>query len=249
MARKTVSASTQSLQSTSAINFSQATLLAISFWLYWDANASDDKMAVESQSFGTGTGSDMTFSINPNGSSGSVEIGIVGNAGLNNVVMTRPSAATYHHWLVNIDVSHASQEVRGVYIDSSSQILTPSNTNNNTVGGFSSRLINVLARDNSSLFADGRIAELAFWTGINLSGTDATNLFNGTLPSSVQAGNLVNYWKLCGVASPETPSAGAVNMTVNGATFVDHPSAVSGSCSGAITGMRPAMRVPNILVF
>jgi hypothetical protein len=81
------------------------------------------------------------------------------------------------------------------------------------------------------------MAEFAIYGGINLSGADATAL-QTTTPDNVQGGSLVHYWKLCGINSPETPSVGGINLTVNGsAPFVDHPPAVAGSCPTTITGL------------
>lgn len=220
----------QSLQTASAIDFGGATLVSISVWLYWDAYANDNDLALETNTFATGNPAEVQLNPNSSAPSGVFLVNVNADVGNNSVTFTRPSAAAWHHYLINIDIGHATQEVRSVYVDGSSVTLTGNQTNNNTQG-FGSEVWYLMSRENTSLFGAGRIADLAFWSGINLSGTDATNLNGGTAPTSVESGSLVFYWKMCGDASPEPYTTGGINLTVNSATQVAHPSAIASFCS------------------
>lgn len=218
----------QSLQSVSTVNLGGASQIAISLWLYWDAFSNNDMVALESSSFSTGSGTDSTFTIVPNDGSGVFLVAIRGDTGASFANITRPSAGVYHHYVINIDAATVN-DFPSIYFDAISQAITHTG-NDVTALAYTTRFLNVMSRDNSSLFAAGRVAELAIWTNINLSGTDVTNLFAGVSPLSVQGGNLVHYWRVCGDTAPELPTIGTVNMTVNGATKVAHPSAVD-SCT------------------
>lgn len=223
----------QSLQTGSAIDFSQATKLTISMFMWWDTFANDDDLAMEySANASLGGANDARFFLDPNHSgSTAFFIALYGNTGLNDAFFTRPSAGAWHHYLINFDIADASDnEILNVYVDGSLQTLTRGTKSNNTIGGFGSQTMFVMARNNASNWGAGRISEVAFWTGVNLSGTDATNLNSGVSPTTIQSGNLLYYWKVCGTVSPETPTTGAINLTVTGATQVAHPSNASGSC-------------------
>lgn len=226
----------QTVISASALNYGSANILSISFWLYWDAFANDDDIAVETQSVATGGASDSTFTVDPNAAAGSFLVGVIGGAGGSFVTFTRPSAAAWHHYLVNIDVNSAI-DIPTVYLDAASQVLTHTGANNG-VGSLifsNTRKLNLMSRDNASLFGAGRIADVAVWTGVNLSGADATSLNGGASPTSISPGNLLYYWKLCGDASPEPPTTGSIDMTVTGATQVANPTAIAAACAVAIT--------------
>lgn len=247
MARLT-NGTNQSLESGSALAFSSATQLTISTWLYWDAFSNDNMVALESSSnYNSGADGAVRFIMIPNDSVSAKFAVNVKGVGYNKSEFTRPSAGVYHHYMMLFDLNVAN-EVPNVYVDAVDQTLTHSASTDNT-GPFSDQVLYAMSRGNASLFAAGRIAEIAIWTGINLSAANATSLFGGALPSTIAAGNLAYYWKLCGQTSPEPPAVGGIDMTVNGATFVGHPSEVSGSCFTPITGLRPSMRVPNVLVF
>jgi hypothetical protein len=235
MARQT-NGTDQSLQSASTVDLTAYTKIAIFQHLWWDTFANDDDLAYE---FGDGTG-DRMF-LNPNGSAfgGNISYFNHNNGGDCIRSWVRPSANAWHRMIVNLDIAQVgAAEIVSVYIDAASQALTNRATFDNT-GTYNNRTLNLMSRNNTTLFGAGRIAEFAIYGGINLSGTDATNL-ETLRPDQVQSGSLIHYWKLCGLDSPETASIGGINLTVNGATFIDHP--LAGSCSTTITGLGRSMR-------
>lgn len=83
----------------------------------------------------------------------------------------------------------------------------------------------------------GKIAHIAIWD-IALSAGDITSLLT-TLPSGVQAANLVGYWPCTANASPETDSGtGGHALTVTGTTYdTDNPT-IGGTTRGTPFGHR-----------
>jgi hypothetical protein len=222
-----------SLQSASTINLTAYAKIALAFWLYWDVYSTNADIALELGT--TDADTDNGFLIIPNASGGEVFIAHYGNAGASQGNIPQPSAAAWHHLVVNMDRSLAINEVDTVYVDGVSQVLNRVSNNNNT-DTFPNTTLNVMSRANSSLFGAGRMAELAIWGGGLLSQADATALAAATkLPSdaSLSIGAATHYWKICGDNSPEPATLGGIALTVNGATQTAHPPAVAASCLAA----------------
>ena len=230
---------TQRAISTSVVDLTGVNTVSVAFWLWWDAFADDDDLALE---FTPNSNSPETggFYFDPNASDaggGQMVLFLRGNVGINAAIYARPSAAAWHHYVLIMDKSQATNEV-DLYIDGTLQ--TPNsrpNISNNT-NNFASSTLSLMARSaaGGSLFGAGRLAEVGLWN-VRLTGTNATNLAAGALPSSIPTG-LLHYWKLCGVDSPEGDSADAITATLTASPpQVDHPSAVSGSCGSASTLM------------
>jgi hypothetical protein len=74
----------------------------------------------------------------------------------------------------------------------------------------------------SGSFWDGRIAEAAIWN-IALGSGSVARLVTGIVPLCVHPESLVAYWPLWGSHSPELDLVGGNNLTVTGATKIDHP--------------------------
>jgi len=216
------------LASASALAYSSAQKMAISYWSYWDTFANDDKELLTSGNFAN-TG---WYQLSPNASASSAyAIAIYNGSGYTIRTFVRPSAATWHHYVVNIDGTDAANFcIPSVYVDGVSKALTNSSSGATsfTVGNL---ILYLMSSDTPGGFGAGQLADFAIYTGLNLSSTDASTLYGGTLPGSVQSGNLIYYWKCCGDNSPETPSVGSVNLTVNGTTKVSHPTPVLSSCA------------------
>lgn len=218
------------LQTASAMTLGSPTKLAISFWLWWDTNGSGFEMAMETSDL-AGSGdwtSNNGILVCPNFSAGGAKF-MYGAAG-DNASVAQPSTGTFHHHVVNFDVGQTGNHVISAYLDGASDTLT-NNTTSGTNVTLGDNFLNFMDRAGGSLFGAGRMADVAIWTGINLSGTDVSNLNGGTLPTSVQSGNLTYYWKICGDNSPETATTGSLNLTVTGTTKTSHPSVISSSCS------------------
>ena len=232
-AARTFDGTDDSLQTASTLTLGSATKLAVSFWLWWDGFANDFDMALETGASWNEDGGGWVVSPNYSDAASPFMFG----AGNDLAYITRPSTGAWHHYVVNFDVGITTNHVVSAYLDGSSATLTNYTTSAATQT-FGNKTLNFMSRANSSLFGAGRMADVAIWTGIALSGTDVTDLNNGTLPTSVQSGSLVYYWKICGNDSPETATTGGLNATVNGTTQSSHPSAVSSSCGGASAAPR-----------
>lgn len=226
MARQT-NGTNQSLQTAAAIDLSSFAALSISVWVYWDTFANNNALLCESANdFDTVTDG---FIVNPNEAgtgAGTWTTTHGGNGNYNGKGFTRPSAQAWHHYVVTRDRSLAgASEIVSSYIDSVSQSLTTLSSFD-TTGNFGNRILYLMSRGNSSLWAAGRIAELAIYGGLILDQTDVTRLYNKGRPllaTLVQSGSLVHYWRLQGTTSPEPATTGSTAMTVNGATAISHP--------------------------
>lgn len=242
--------STDHADSASAINYSAASKMAIAFWLWIDAYSGVSQYAYSHKDAGTTNRVNMA----PD-SAGSlwyierVDTGPLATTG----EFTRPSAAAWHHFLINIDITKLSAEIDTIYVDGSSVGITR-NTDQNTTGNFPNAILGLMyRREASDLFVAGRLAELAMWSDLLLTGADALALYgNGPLgesstailASAVASGSPANYWRMLtdGVAS-----LGGINLTLTGTSQVAHPIATSpgaavaaGSYSQSI--VRPRLR-------
>lgn len=233
-AARQTNGTTQYLNSASALTLA-TTKITVAFWLYWDAFANDSDMAM---SYPHSTSFTAGFVIQPNQSSGVYEISELNNApnAFNVGRITRPSAATWHHYVFCMDrTTGAVQSLTCAYIDGSSVAVTDGTVSSLASSNLGSHTLTLMAEDAAGTpanFGAGRIAEVAIYSGYLFTGTDATNLYNsgnGALATSVQGGSLAYYWQLCGTASPETATTGSINMTVTGATAVAHPISTCGT--------------------
>jgi hypothetical protein len=214
-----------------SLTFGSPNKVALSMWFWWDSQGTSFNMMMESgTSFAAGNGG---FLVTPDWSGPVFMVGLLMSGNADYASISSPSTGSWHHLVVNFDGSVTANHVASVYLDGSSQTVTP-NTTTGTTGTLGDSYVNFMSRDNTNLFGAGRLADIAIYTGINLSGGDVTSLNGGTLPTSVQSGNLTYYWKLCGTASPEPATTGSVDLTLHGApSQVDHPAAISASCSAA----------------
>ncbi len=200
--------------------------ITIAFWLWQNAFDSGDELALEhSANYNSNNG---TFIVDPNDGSGANRFGFAHQSGglYRSVYFTQPSAAAWHHYMLIISTTGAGN--CAAYVDGSAVGLT---TRVNTGGGsWGNYDFFVMNRGAASLWNAGRMAGLGIW-GSALTSGNATSLAGGAAPSSV--GSPLYAWNLCGVASPETASAGAVNLTLVGTPpQVADPGAFASVCSG-----------------
>lgn len=198
---------------------SGSSLIAISFWLYWNSYANDDDLAMEyCPDINSNNGG---FYINPNGSywggGGKVEFAIGSGANLDISTITRPSAATWHHWLVNFNVS-SSGGIASVYIDGSAVTVT------SQLSSFGSTLnahnLYIMHRGAGSLYGAGRICEIALWPGKNLTASEALAAMYDC--GHVCVDSLKMYLPFWGDLSPEPNLKGSNSCTISGAVKTNH---------------------------
>lgn len=240
MARQT-NGTDQYLNSASAIDLSATNKIAVQAWLWWDTFGNDDDLAIE---LGVGDESG-SFLVDPNHSvSTQFATWVLGDTANNGQYFTRPSNAAWHHYIFNYDLSAGGSgaEVASVYLDGSAVTFGGTAGTSDNGGNFSNRTLYLMSRAGTSLFGAGRIAEVAVWTGGNISGAEASSLYNGgngAAANSVSTtATLAHYWKLCGTADPEPATTGGVNMTVNGATAATHPIGTCASSWGSLLSDR-----------
>lgn len=210
-----------SLQSASTLNLSAVSSLTLSFWLWWDSFADDDDTAIE---FSANAFSNSgTFFVIPNGGSTNMEIGVHGNVGDNYKEYTRPAAATWHHFcqVMNFGASAANETLFYLNGTLQTEVATPGTSNN--TGSFGNFTLNVMSRNNASLFAAGRLADLAIYPGATLNVSEIGALARGASPLLIRPTVTPHVWPLWGDHSPEINlRGGGVALTVNGAVKTGH---------------------------
>ena len=149
------------------VDLSVSPKVTASFWLYWDAYANDYAMAMEYTADG---GANPGFYISPNGGGGSLEISASGTPC--NAQYARPSAATWHHYLVAIDRSQGGASGIKLYVDGVLQTaLSAGGTGN--AGNFANSSLFLLNRNNTTLYGAGRLQNVTLRGGYIGSGADA----------------------------------------------------------------------------
>ena len=212
------------LQSASAIPAASGPQWSLSFDMYWDAFANDDKLAFEtSANHNTVLGA---WIVDPNASDGSTPSEFEWDIQTTNsrgnywyCGMARPSAAAWHHYVLTLDTTGGASVTCTAYVDGVSQ--TISHSGRQGTGGAitpSSQVLNVMSRNASSLFGAGRMSSIAYYSGI-VNSTDASSLAGCGRPTAVTSATLIAYWPI-NQTSPEIPTTGAVNLNVTGTTNV-----------------------------
>jgi hypothetical protein len=174
---------------TPSLNLSAYTKLTVAFWLWWDAFANNDKLALESSiNFNNNAGGILC---DPNDSatapSSTFAVCLRNSAATNNnfFKFTRPSAAAWHHYVITFDTSAWASSGTGtgaitaIYVDSKPQ------TNSNTAvnagsapAGFGNYTWYLMSRAGTSLFGAGRLDGLMLWAGRTLSRGEVRSLYS-----------------------------------------------------------------------
>ena len=125
------------------------------------------------------------------------------------------SAGTWQHCVAVV----AGAATRTVYIDGANAV-----TGTNSFSPALARMaLGATIRSSASQhFLAGRIAD-AFFYDVALSDDEVAALAAGASPRLVRPGNLLGYWPLWGIASPETDYMGNTSMALTGS-----PSAADG---------------------
>lgn len=204
---------------TATVDLSAVNKFTLSLWLYWDAYASDNHLAMEhTADAGAGAG----WYLNPNLST-SANFQVYMQQGLTVATFTRPSAATWHHYAVQFDTS-TSPDTLAVWVDGASQSLSYAAQGNS--GNFANDTLNFMCRNNASLFAAGRMAEVAIWPGVLLDAGEITALAKRFAPPLIRPTTRAYYWPLMGRDATEIERNFGANATVNGAVQTDHPAII-----------------------
>lgn len=155
------------------INLAGQTLVAVSFWLYWDTFTNNDNFAME---FGPDINSAAGFYVDPNSSSsaapGCFEGGSrgSGSSAYGAQFCSQPTAAAWHHVAMNFDAAHAAG-ITAIYIDSTSRALTNPVTATQS-GTLPNDVLHLFSRNDASLFGAGRMQNLILRGGYALSAAE-----------------------------------------------------------------------------
>lgn len=214
----------------SSVDLSGVQTVSLAWWQYVDSwPVATVKLAFEFSPDTNGVTTGFNVQNFDSGNTGLIIV-LIGDGvpGTNSGDYQPPSAAAWHHYVAICDKSQAVNEV-DVYVDGTLLTATTRITNNNT-NNFAVDELNFMSRNGASLWAPGRLAEVAVWNTI-LSGANITSLAgtlgvanSAALPSSIPTG-LKGYWALLGTTSPEPDTSGnGHDATLVGTpTQVTHP--------------------------
>lgn len=209
----------------SSVDLSAVDKIGVSCWFWWDAYASDDDLLLE-HSANVNTNAGAWF-VDPNDSNtgNKLNIAVSQGNGANYCIanIARPSAAAWHNLVFNIDLTQATSEISEIWVDGSAQTITYFLNNNVSTTAFRNDTLNFMSRNNASLFGAGRLAEVAVWPGVLLTGGEALALADGIVPLLVRPTAQPYYWPLHGNNSPENERFYGKDATVNGAVWTRHP--------------------------
>lgn len=212
------------------VDLSAFNMLSVSFWLWWDVFANNDKLVCE-YTANTLSGSNAGFFIDPNTSNvGFQQFSICQGFGGSKAwqdIFTRPSAAAWHHYLVTFN---RVTPVNTAWVDGAAQTLTAVSHTGSAFGNFGNSTLNMMCRNQASLFGAGRLAEWTMWGGVILGAAVAKGLATGaTPPQYVHPDNLLPYVPIWGADSPEPDYSGKQkSMTIVGTTLAAHPPVMPG---------------------
>lgn len=206
-----------------SVNLTAYSAISLVFFLWWDAFGANSKMAFEFSS--DYSLSQFGFVIMPNApTGGGFRVALNGNVGQSTADFTRPSAAAWHQYVINLDKGKSSGEIDSVYVDGASQSLSVVNDANNT-NAFGNLPLNFMSRNYGAGFQGaGRLARVAIYGGAT-SAADAGLLAEGRSPQWVNPGALLHCWMLDGRASVESDLRGGRPARVKGARPVERPPA------------------------
>ena len=195
------------------INLSAYGALTLSFWMYWDAYANNDALALE---YGTNFVTDNGFIVDPNTgvpATGTFTIG-VGAPGFSNVYsFARPTAASWLHYMVEFN-RYANPSNR-VWVNGTPQSLAMV-TNNAINSLFGNQTLFLFSRAGASLFGAGRMQNLVLRPGVLANDALARDEF-------------LNPWALfaprqiiiptaaAGATAPTISALSAINITATSA--------------------------------
>lgn len=219
------------LQSASTLSsLASVSRLSIAFWHYGTYGSNNDEIIFEygANAFGATNGLFALVGSPSGGTSATPWVYL--NAPTHDhsaALATSPSSSAWHHWLVNFDTTLAGGQLEvGVYVDGTVQSLTGTDGSDFSNDGatFANDTLNLMSRNGSSLFCDGRLADLCIWSGTTVLGpTEATTLAGGARANTVRNSDILYYWPLLGTTSPEPAAIGGTALNVTGATSVADP--------------------------
>lgn len=155
------------------IDLSPYTKASVSFWMYWDAYANDDKLAME---YGANFVTNSGFFIDPNSgapASGEFQCGI-GSPGFSNAGrFARPGAAAWHHYVFLFDRTTGAAQGSSVYVDDAAQSVAASGAMSDVTDQFGNNSLYIFSRASTSLFGAGKMQNLVIRGGYLMTAAEA----------------------------------------------------------------------------
>lgn len=160
-----------------SVDLSAYNKITVSYWLYWDAFADDDDLAIElTPNFGMNIGG---FFIDPNSAaphSGAFQIGFNAGGGADNHAdFPRPSAAAWHHCILEMDMG-VNPNTTTVYVDNVLQTLSNVTAGTLTSNFFANSTLNFMSRNGTLLFGAGRMTSVRVY-GKLLSAQEVSTIY------------------------------------------------------------------------
>lgn len=201
----------QALQSSATVDLTGTGTISVWFRLNQTAFQTNDAMAVESNSNSNVNGA---IQIDPNSSACPQKFAFATHTsgGFIEQSFTPPSAGAWHSYLFVILMGVAGTNFKA-YVDGSSVTTNVCVAYISGAGNFGNYTFNLMSRNSTTLWNAGSMSEFAIWKADESA--NASTLNGGTLPSSVDATNLVRYVHICGTASPE-PDTQSGNWALTG---------------------------------
>ncbi len=148
---------------TADVDLSATNRVTVEFWLKWDAFAANDDLAIElTPNFNDHDGG---FIVDPNCGLGTNRFCVsLGRGASRNVAMfDRPSPGDWHHYALVLDTTAPGADQIVPYVDGEPVAYTKW-ANGTGAGAFADSTLNVMSRNNASLFGGGDLDELALYT-------------------------------------------------------------------------------------
>jgi hypothetical protein len=145
------------------LNLSAYSAVTLSFWLWWDAFANDDKLAMEFNSnYGNSPGG---FYVDPNGSTATAwEVGTnAPHPTVDAASFARPTAQVWHHIGIVMDLSRAGGAATFDFLIDGITKTGTTMTSSNGSGTFPSTTLYIMSRAGSTLRGVGRMAYLGVY--------------------------------------------------------------------------------------
>lgn len=193
------------------LNLSANKTLSVEFWLYNDAWADNDELAMEFTA---------NFNSNPDGfildinSSATAEVSVSmrDEGEYNHVQYKRPTAAAWHHYVVIFDKTKSASEQIAAYVDGASVTLAPEQLTLLSQA-FANSTLYLMSRAGSALFLKGKLGQLAIYEVALSSATvkahfeaATVEVIGGSTSQGVAFGIVVSGRKAA-VSTTLTPSA------------------------------------------
>lgn len=199
--------------SAATIDLSTVTKITLAFWLYFNSYANTDKLFLESTT--DYNVNRHAILIDPDNSVGSrFDFSLLATTpgGYNGVSITRPSAATWHHYVVTVDRDAGAQQFTNCWVDGKSVTLTQQDTNTAN-GNFGNFTWYWMTRAGASLWAGGRWDDFRLYSRL-LNASEAIALFKESSRGNPTTLNWLERPLL--VAEQEAAAAAQQQMTLLG---------------------------------